>query len=70
MAKSGSYTVIWAFINSLLNAPNEDAFNHEDVAMRKYAKSCGKQLRRDLIAFSEAVRRMYGYRRVRVVAAA
>lgn len=69
MAKSGSYTVVRAFINSLLNATSEDAFNREDVALRDYAKSCGRQLRRDLIAFSDAVRRMHGYRRLRAVAA-
>jgi hypothetical protein len=66
MAKSGSTTIVRVLANSLLDAQTEDAFNREDVALRDYAKSCGRQLRRDLIAFSESVRRFYGFRRVRM----
>jgi hypothetical protein len=69
MAKSGSTTIIRAFINSLFSAATEDEFNREDIALREYAKCCSRARRRDLIAYSDAVRSFNGYPRLRVVAA-
>ena len=65
---ASSNNIVESIANALLNATDQQKFNSEDAALRKFAKTAPPRLRHDLIAFSDAVRRFYGFQRLELVA--